>query len=146
MKKTALFLVMALAVIAFGSGTARADRGFWFHSTSAGWTTYINITNEDTVARAATVTFYPISTSTTGTAITALGSTTMTIQPGGQWNFTTAAIGVTALSTGALETAVRGTVVITGASAGKIHGHTTQANATFSGFDLTIDTGGHTAE
>ncbi len=146
MKKTALFLVMALAMIAFGSGKAHADRGFWFHSTAAGWTTYFNITNEDTSAHAVTVTFYPISTSTTGTAPTALGSTTMTVQPNGQWNFDTSNIGVTALSTTALETAIRGTVKITSASAGKVHGHSTQANATFSGFDLTIDTGGHTAE
>ncbi|TBR21653.1 MAG: hypothetical protein EPO63_08450 [Candidatus Nitrosotenuis sp.] len=140
MKKTALFLVMALAVMAFGAGTARADRGYWFHSTSAGWTTYINITNTGNAAATATVTFYPITGSNGSTALTALGSTTATIQPNGQWNFTTAAIGVTALSTTALETAVRGTLSIT-SNTTTVHGHATQANATFSGFDLSHQAG-----
>ncbi len=146
MKKIALFLFLAIAMTAFGTGTARADRGYWFHSTAAGWTTYINITNTSASAVDATVTFYPITGSTTGTAPTALGSTTMTVQPNGQWNFTTAAIGVAALSTGALETAVRGTVSITGATTGAIHGHVTQANTSFSGFDLTHQAGTITAE
>ncbi len=136
MKKIALFLFVAVAVIAFGTGTARADRGFWFHSTSAGWTTYFNITNTSTSAVAATVTFYGINA-----PATALGSTVMTIQPNGQWNFNTGAVGATGLTTTALEAAIRGTATISGATTGVIHGHTTQANATFSGFDLTIQTG-----
>lgn len=136
MKKIALFLFVAVAVIAFGTGTARADRGFWFHSTSAGWTTYFNITNTSSTAVAATVTFYGISA-----PATALGSTVMTIQPNGQWNFNTGAVGATGLTTTGLEAAVRGTATISGATANVIHGHTTQANATFSGFDLSIQGG-----
>lgn len=137
MKKIALFLFVAVAVIAFGTGTARADRGFWFHSGAGGWTTYLNITNTGTAAATATVLF---SSSDSKGSQTDIGSTSMTIQPNGQWNFNTGAIGTTALSTTALD-GKRGTVKITGDTAGVIHGHSTQANSTYSGFDLTIATG-----
>lgn len=144
MKKIALFLFAAVAMIAIGSGTARADRGFWFASASAGWTTYFNITNTSATADTATVTFFVTDAAAPGGA-TSLGSTTMTIQPGGVWNFNTTGVNTTTLSTTALENK-RGTVTITGGTANRIHGHTTQANATFSGFDLSVQAGTITAE
>lgn len=144
MKKIALFLFVAVAVIAFGTGTARADRGFWFHSTSAGWTTYINITNTGTASTTATVTFYPIANSSGSGSLTAVGSTTATLVPGGQWNFNTGNIGN--ITTASLEAAVRGTVTISGTTTGVIHGHTTQANSSFSGFDLSHQAGTISAE
>lgn len=130
MKKMALFLFTAIAVIAFGAGTARADRGFWFHSTSGGWSTYFNITNTSASAVAATVTFYALGGGT------AIGSTTQTIQPNGQWNFSTGAIGN--ITTGSLEASVRGPVTISGATTDTIHGYSTIANSTFSGFNFGI--------
>lgn len=141
MKKTALFLFAAIAVIAISSGTARADRGFWNYTTT-GLTTYVNvINNHATTAQIATVTFYA---SAGGTA---LGATSATIQPNGRWAF---AVSDAASPTSAvLNSNTNGTVVITGPTNGTagsfglsyIHGYTTVATSTLSGFNFTFQAG-----
>lgn len=147
MKKTALFLFAAIVVIAIGSGTAHADRGFWNYTTG-GLETYINITNMDpTTAQIATVTFYAAAGGT------ALGSTTATIQPNGRWAF--AASAAASPTTTVLNTNTNGTIVITGptscagtltgASSGTsntcIHGYTTVATSGLSGFNFYFQSG-----
>lgn len=137
MKKTALFLFAAIAVIAIGAGTARADRGFWNYNTAL--ETYVNVINMDqTTAQIATVTFY---SSAGGTA---LGATSQTIQPNGRWAFPVSAAGTpttTVLTTGGGV----GTVVITGPTSGGtrslIHGYTTVATSGLSGFNFYFQAG-----
>jgi len=117
MKKLAIFLFAVATAVVMNTGTAHADRSFWFHNTGANWATYFNIVNVDTTnIVTATVTFTDVYANRT------LGSTTKALEAGQMWNFSTLAAGATGLTTTAFETNVRGAVKITGSTAGKILG------------------------
>lgn len=137
MKKTAVFLITAIAVIAIGAGAARADRGFWFSMANGSWETYINAQNTNaTTAYVATVTFYDM-------AGAVIGSTSQTLQPHGHWAFgAQAAVTPTTTQLNAVNggSNPRGTVVITSNSgvAGTVRGYTTIANSTMNGFNFRI--------
>ncbi len=133
MKKIAIFLFAIAASIVL-NGTANADTGFWYHNSGGSWATYFNLRNTDTTnIVTATVTFNDMTN-------TLVGSTTRTMAAGSMWNFSTDAAGPAAtgtVTTTQLGTSVRGIVLITGSSAGKIRGYSTIMNATASaGFNF----------
>jgi len=139
MRKLAVFLFAAVTALVISTGTANADRAFWYtNNTSQTWDTFFNITNTDTSATVtATVKVYA------GTGLdggTLLGSTTRTLVPGAYWNFgTNAAVDTTSLTTNTFNANTRGTVVITGSTTGKILGWSTVLNSsTSSGFSFRI--------
>ena len=127
-KYIGLFVIVGMLSSA---GVASADRAFWF-SLSGAWQTFFNITNTHTASQTATVQFFDILGAS-------LGSTTTTLAPNANWNFSTETVGSISVST--LEAGTRGMVIISGTTNGTIRGYASIYNNTGkSGFNLRLRT------
>lgn len=124
-------LLAVIAFLAFG-GNAHADRGFWFHNATSGWTTYFNvICTHGSAPATATATFY------TANGVL-LGSTSHVLRPNAVWNFSTLD-GTGGISPAALTTASKGVVKFTSTGGSDIAAYTSQFNSTYnSGFNFII--------
>lgn len=134
MKKFAV-LFAALALVAMSAGTARADRGIWFHNISGSWATYFNLVNtSSTQTITATVSFYQMGSATSTTAV---ASTTKVMEPLDMWNFGTGTIGSTTSSS--MDSYARGQWKSEANVAGALKGYGTQFQPTYnSGFNFRI--------
>ncbi|MBI5178708.1 MAG: hypothetical protein HZA04_05565 [Nitrospinae bacterium] len=142
MKKIAVFLFAAVTALVISTGTANADRGFWFvqNSTST-WTTYVNVTNiHATNTITATLTFYKGTDLAGPTTANTLGSTTRVMVPGAYWNFDAgSAIDTTSLTTNTLNANVRGSVKLTSSDSASAQGwFTVMDNSKSAGFNFRL--------
>lgn len=124
--------LFVIAGMLMGAGVASADRGFWYNNNSGGWQTFFNVTNTHTASQTATVQFFDILGAS-------LGSTTTTLAPNANWNFSTEGVGN--ITRTAFEAGTRGTVIISGTINGTIRGYASIFNSTGkSGFNLRLRT------
>ena len=127
-KYIGLFIIVGMLA---SSGVASADRGFWFSSNAAGWSTWFNVVNTG-ASQAATVQFFDIFGAS-------LGSTSTTLGTNAAWNFSTDGVGNITVST--LEAGTRGIAIITGVTAGEVRGYSSIFSTSGqSGFNLRLKT------
>jgi hypothetical protein len=136
-EKMKRFTLALVAVVLLSTGTASADRGWWFGGGTGdteNWYTIMNIVNYGSADAAVTVTFYDISSSL-------IGSTVRTISANETWNFGTNDVGNIVASSFDTQDggSRRGSVNITSDQAKNVVGYTTIfQSATSSGFNFRI--------